>query len=145
MRSFILLLTTLIGGVQLIAQPEVDALIFPDPARKIVLVTADSGRFDMPHGITLPADTPLSIHIHKELSHPFIQSLLRLNQCSRNLAGNEEGPNVLFLSQNQGGFARQRLVLNVNGQVATFPSLNYVDPSRLEAGELDIFPHKLVG
>ena len=143
----ITVIVALFWSLPLQAQKETDDLVFPDPDRKIVLVSADTGRYEMRRGTRLAAEVPLSIHINKELSHPFIQSLIRLNQCSRNLAGNDQGPNVLFLSQDQGGFARQGLVLNDNGRTATYPELNYVDlvidPDRLEAGELDIFTHEL--
>lgn len=128
-------------------QDDYSHLIFPDPGEKICLVTADNKEAKMLSGKKVIKETSLTKQIMKELDHPFHRSVIKLNQCSRNLSANQNGPNVLFLSQNQGGFPRTGLVLTADGKTTEYPQLNYVDlvldDRRLADGELYIFSHEL--
>lgn len=122
-------------------------LIFPNPEEKIVLVATDNVDRKMLSGIKADPETPLSVEILSELNAPYHQSVIKLNQCSRNLSGNVEGPNVLFLSGNEGGFPRHGLILTEGDHTREYPDLNYVDlvlnEDRLANGELYIFSHEL--
>jgi hypothetical protein len=128
-------------------QRDTDSLIFPDPDRKICIVQADGTREGMRSGKVLSPDSGLAEKVKKELDLPFHQSVVKLSQCSRNFVSDREGPNVLFLSQNEGGFPRQGLVLADGGKITVLPNLFYVDlvldEERLARGDLDIFSHEL--
>lgn len=90
-------------------------------------------------------DKTSSLHegIMKELNLPFHRSVIKLNQCIRNLMKDKEGPNVLLLSKNEGGFAKRGIKI----QDKYYENLNYVDlvidEKRLEQGNLHIFSHEL--
>jgi hypothetical protein len=124
-----------------------EALIFPDPTQKICLVKSTGKMEPYLSGEKLPSNSLMYKMIMNELSLPFHQSLIKLNQCSRNFSSNTEGPNVLFLSQTEGGFPRQGLVLHEEGKANEYPDLNFVDlvldEQRISRGELDIFSHEL--
>ena len=122
-------------------------LIFPNPKEKICIVAADTQQTDMLSGRKMNPCNPLAVKIFEELELPFHQSVIKLNQCSRNLVSDTEGPNVLFLSRTEGGFPRQGLILKEGDKVEELPNLNYVDlvldEGRLERGALQIFSHEL--
>jgi hypothetical protein len=124
-----------------------DRWIFPDPSRRIVVATAVATAGDLPAGRELAADDPLRRAIEAELDDPFYRSVVRLAQAARNLAGDAEGPNLLYLSNEEGGFARRGVTLLADGGERQLPRLNYVDlvvdRERLATGELDIFAHEL--
>lgn len=130
----------------LIADKKAD-LIFPDPDEKICLVKADGHSGSLLSGRKLPPDDPLVKKITAELDFPFHQSVIKLSQCSRNLSGNIQGPNVLLLSQTEGGFPRHGLALKTGDQATEFKDLNYVDlvmdEQKLARGDLDIYSHEL--
>ena len=98
-------------------------------------------------GEKLAKDDPLSKKILEQLDFPFHQSVIKLSQCARNLAADAKGPNVLFLSETEGGFPRQGLVLKEKGKVEKYPVLYYVDlvldEQRVARGDLDIYSHEL--
>ena len=124
-------------------------LIFPKPDQKICLVRAiENGDKNILAGKIIETTDPVHEMIMKDLNLPFHQSLIKLNQCSRNLSGNSEGPNVLFISADEGGFSRTGLeLMDSSGRRTAFPALNYVDlvldVERVEQGDLDIFSHEL--
>jgi hypothetical protein len=124
-----------------------DRWIFPVPARRIALARATGRSGELRAGRELERDDPLRAAIAAELDAPFYRSMIRLAQAARNLAGDTDGPNVLYLSQDEGGFARQGLALTDADGEHRYPGLNYVDlvvdPARLEGGELDVFAHEL--
>lgn len=128
------------------AQNQADSLIYPKPAEKILILEAVESEAEMLSGQRI-IEGPLQEGILLELNEPFHQSLIKLSQCSRNLAGNTNGPNVLLLSTNEGGFARHGLTLIAEDQSNDFPDLNYVDlvvsEEGLNRGALDIFSHEL--
>ena len=130
-----------------LAQKDHSRLIFPDPTQKICLVKADGKETAYLSGEKIPADSSLAKKIMAELNLPFHQSVIKLSQCSRNFTKNTLGPNVLFLSQNEGGFPRTGLVLHEDEKTTEYPYLCYVDlvidEKRLAGGELDIFAHEL--
>ncbi len=129
------------------ATEDTDDLIFPDPGRKICLVQAEEKTGTMLTGSRLPMDSEFAQKIAQELDLPFHQSVIKLSQCSRNFVTDREGPNILFLSRNEGGFPRQGLILNDGGEAFEFPDLFFVDlvldEQRLARGDLDIFSHEL--
>ncbi len=130
------------------APSETDRLIFPDPRNEILVVRATGEKAgELPVGEILPAGDPLAAKVLEELRLPFNRSMIKLSQCSRNLSGRRDGPNVLFLSREEGGFPRHGLALREGGRVRAYPDLNYVDlvidEPRLQAGELSIYAHEL--
>lgn len=128
------------------AQPPSD-LVFPDPTHKIVIVAADSCAGDFPCGHILPEDDPLRQAAMQELSYPFHRSLIKVVQCLRNSVGDAAGPNVLYLSAEEGGYARTGLTIVGPDGKREYPNLRYVDlvldSGRVANGELDIFSHEL--
>ena len=131
-----------------IAQNRYDYLIFPDTMKRIILIRSDDSiKSEFLAGKRINHDSPLAQNIFRELNFPFHQTVIKLNQCARNLAGNTDGPNVLYISENEGGFSRQGLAIQEQNRVKEYPHLNYVDlvisENRFEYGALDIFSHEL--
>ncbi len=126
---------------------DADKLVFPDPSHEIWIVRSSPGHSTLPSGTRLPESDPLAAKILDELRLPFHHSVIKLSQCSRNLAGRKDGPNVLYLSANEGGFPRHGLALNDGNKTVEFPDLNYVDlvldEMRLGEGDLSIYSHEL--
>ncbi|MEW5702134.1 MAG: hypothetical protein AB1792_07900 [Candidatus Zixiibacteriota bacterium] len=122
-------------------------LIFPDPLHEIVVAPADSCDGELPCGHILAHDDPLAGLILTELGQPFHRSLVKVTQCLRNLTGDTAGPNVLYVSSEEGGYARTGLAIIEGSTVHRFPKLHYVDlvldSSRIANGEMDIFSHEL--
>lgn len=129
--------------------PEIAKYIYPDARVKISLIEAEGREGRLLLGKPMAVDSPLAKKIVAELRMPFHESVIKLNQCSRNLAGDDEGPNVLFLSRNEGGFPRQGLAIRETDSeaVVRYPKLNYVDlvlnEQRVDMGMMDIFSHEL--
>jgi hypothetical protein len=124
-----------------------DHLIFPDPAEQISFVTAAGKSGELLVGQKLPPDSTLAKKIAEQLRLPFHRSMIKLSQCARNLCADTNGPNVLFLSQTEGGFPRQGLILEFGDRTENYPGLYYVDlvldEQRVAQGELDIYSHEL--
>jgi hypothetical protein len=124
-----------------------DSLIFPNPDKKICLVKAIGKSGDLLIGEELLEDQPLAKAITKQLDFSYHQSMIKLSQCARNLVSDTKGPNVLFLSQTEGGFPRQGLILKSREEAEKYPDLYFVDlvldEERLAQGELDIYSHEL--
>ncbi|UCE41486.1 MAG: helix-hairpin-helix domain-containing protein [Candidatus Aminicenantes bacterium] len=122
-------------------------LIFPNSAEKICFVRATGKEGALLVGEKLPADHALVQEIVEQMNYPFHQSVIKLSQCARNLSSNTKGPNVLFLSQTEGGFPRQGLILKHGNRTENYPDLFYVDlvldEQRVARGELDIYSHEL--
>ena len=123
-------------------------LIFPDTTNKIILVKAvKTTNSKLLTGKQLKSNNSFANNIFKELNTPYHQSVIKLNQCSRNLSGNTKGPNVLFISENQGGFPRLGLTLIKNNETVEYPKLNYVDlviwEDDFKYGAIDIYSHEL--
>ncbi len=122
-------------------------LIFPDPGEKICFVRSAGKSRDLLMGEKLDKDNPLVKKILEQLDFPYHRSMIKLSQCARNLAADSEGPNVLFLSQTEGGFPRQGLILKQKEKTENYPGLYYVDlvldEQRVAQGELDIYSHEL--
>ena len=140
---FVLLPSFLISSDTTIA----DHLIFPNPAEKICFVTATGKSGKLLVGKKLPADHALVEKIAEQMNFPFHRSVIKLSQCTRNLSSDTKGPNVLFLSQTEGGFPRQGLILQQGDSTENYPGLFYVDlvldEQRVARGELDIYSHEL--
>jgi hypothetical protein len=122
-------------------------LIFPDPGEKICIVQAAGKSGDLLMGEKFDKDNPLAKKILEQLDFPYHRSMIKLSQCARNLAAEREGPNVLYLSQTEGGFPRQGVILEQKEKTENYPDLYYVDlvldEQRLAQGELDIYSHEL--
>jgi hypothetical protein len=125
----------------------IDQLIFPNPAEKICFVKATGKKGTLLVGEKFSADHALVKEIEKQMNFPLHQSIIKLSQCARNLSSKTKGPNVLFLSQNEGGFPRQGLILEQGDKTENYPGLYYVDlvldEQRVARGELDIYSHEL--
>lgn len=124
-----------------------DHLIFPNPEEKICFVKATGKSGNLLIGEKLTKDNALVKEIAKQLNFSFHQSVIKLSQCVRNLSSKTKGPNVLFLSQTEGGFPRQGLILKKEDKTDNYPGLYYVDlvldEQRVARGELDIYSHEL--
>ncbi|MBM3235473.1 hypothetical protein FJZ31_04175 [Candidatus Poribacteria bacterium] len=121
--------------------------IFPNANEKICLVKADKENAKIRSGQRISNDNSLAQKIMDELNIPFHQSVIKLSQCSRNFVSNMDGPNILYLSQTEGGFPRRGLILKEGDSVIEYPNLNYVDlvidEERLAKGFLQIYCHEL--
>ncbi len=130
-----------------ISRQDSTSLIFPDPTEKIYMVQAVGKGDGLLIGEKLSKDSPLAKKIMEQLDLPYHRSMIKLSQCARNLAADRKGPNVLFLSQTEGGFPRQGLILKQKEKSEKFPDLYYVDlvldEERVDRGELDIYSHEL--
>ncbi|MEG0306644.1 MAG: hypothetical protein RR636_01790 [Clostridium sp.] len=121
--------------------------IFPNPNEKICIAKCKGDNDNIPRVEKLSKISPLYKKIIEELEFPFHQSLIKLNQCTRNLMKDTIGPNVLFLSNTEGGFANCGLNLIEADKSDYYPHLNYVDllidEESLNNGNLKIFSHEL--
>lgn len=121
--------------------------VFPCPDKKICILNAIHSNMPFLMGELLPDTSKLVQKIKQELTIPFHQSVIKLNQCSRNLVLNTEGPNVLYLSKTQGGFPRHGLIMVSGKDTIKYEDLHYVDlvinERRLSDGALYIFSHEL--
>ena len=108
------------------AQNPYDYLIFPDTTKRIIIVSAkDSiGRTSLLSGIKKDKNDVFYQKILIELNFSYHQSIIRLNQCSRNILVNSEGPNVLFISNNEGGFPRHGIAIQEDNNFIEYPDLN---------------------
>ncbi len=81
------------------------------------------------------------------MGFPFFQTVIKLNQCTRNFASDTSGPNVLFLSTNEGGFKRHGLIIKEKNKEIKYPNLNYVDlvidEKNISEAALSIYTHEL--
>lgn len=117
--------------------------IFENPNEMICIVREKDNVDGVNYGEFLDKENPFYKEIMKELNLPFHKSVIKLNQCIRNLMKDNEGPNVLLLSENEGGYAN----CGIKIEDKYYPNLNYVelvvDEDRLKNGELHIFSHEL--
>lgn len=121
--------------------------IFPNPNEKICLVQSKDYGANIHIGKKLSQKSSLYKEIISELELPFHQSVIKLQQCSRNLMNDFQGPNVLYLSNTDGGFVKCGLKLIEDEQIIDYEHLNYVDllidEESLKEGKLAIFSHEL--
>ena len=116
--------------------------IFPN--KDIIKLVKESG----PHnGILLNKNSDLHKSIFKELDFSYHKSIIKLSQCSRNLVADTNGPNVLFLSETDGGYAKQGLTIINDDNKQHYSKLNYVDlmlnEESVADGKLSIFSHEM--
>lgn len=120
---------------------------YPDYNNKICILKEVGSKNGLPIGEKLSTNSSLYKKILSELEFGFHQSMIKINQCSRNLMKDFDGPNVLFLSNNEGGYARKGIIIKDCDTYVEYPNLNYVDlvidEKRLENGELQILTHEL--
>ncbi|MDD4644991.1 MAG: hypothetical protein PHY99_03285 [Bacteroidales bacterium] len=130
------------------AQSVGDELIFPDINRKFVVVSATSSGQQKLCGTEMaPADSMAAL-VRQEILMPFNWQMVRMSQCARNLIKNNEGPNILYLSKNEGGFPRTGIWLtDLNGKETHYPDLAFVDlvldKKRIDQGDMSIYTHEL--
>ncbi|MFH0759996.1 MAG: hypothetical protein V2A67_00660 [Bacteroidota bacterium] len=134
------------GGA--IAQSAGDAFIFHDPSRKILVAEATQNGGRKLTGRVLKSTDSLAMLALDDLGMPFNNQMIRISQCARNLVGNSAGPNLLFLSKNEGGFPRTGIWLTeADGKEMHYPDLQFVDlvldKDRIERGDLSIYSHEL--
>jgi hypothetical protein len=124
-----------------------DKLVFPNPSEPIKVALAIPSEGDLISARIPESDTGLIKSVKNELMIPFHKQLIRVSQCARNLAGNTEGPNLLLLSENEGGFPRTGIKLVSDSAETTYPDLNFVDlvidQRGFERGDLSIYSHEL--
>lgn len=122
-----------------------DDFIFPDSSEKICIVKAENSK--ELKGYKLDGESNLYNLIMKELNTSYFMSMIKLFQCSRNLSNNISGPNVLYLSENEGCFPRKGLYIKEADEYAYYKDLNYVDlvldEDRVLNGDLYIYTHEL--
>lgn len=123
----------------------IDEYIFPNLEEKICIVKAENSNELKGH--KLSKSSKLYNIIMEELNYPFFKSMIKIFQCSRNVTKNTCGPNVLYLSENEGCFPRTGLHIKEGDSYRYFPKLNYVDlvldQSRVLNGEMYIYTHEL--
>ncbi|TSA35825.1 MAG: hypothetical protein D4R64_08925 [Porphyromonadaceae bacterium] len=151
-KNFILLLAGLLLANGLInngfSQNSTDEYIFPDVNRKFIIVGAtQSGERKLTGKEMAPTDT-LAALVLADITLPFNWQMVRMSQCARNLVKNTDGPNMLFLSKNEGGFPRTGIWLtDIEGKEIHYPDLAFVDlvldKNRIAQGDLSIYTHEL--
>ena len=121
--------------------------IFPNQNEKICVVQCKDDCSNIHRGEKLSQSASLCKKIISELELPFHQSVIKLHQCARNLMKDFQGPNVLFLSNTDGGFAKRGLTLIEDDKFIDYEHLHYVDllinEESLNEGKLAIFSHEL--
>lgn len=122
-----------------------DEFVFNNPNEKLCIVKAEN-KNELKGSILSPSE-PLCRMIFSQFNNSYFKSILKLSQCSRNLSNNLDGPNVLYVSENEGCFPRTGLSIKANTSYICFPKLNYVDlvldENRIKNGELSIYPHEV--
>lgn len=149
MKKSLLILTTVLDLTVVHGQTS-DKLIFPKLDSKILLIKA-VGYDQLPIGEFFSNDSinkKLNEKIINELSLPFFQTVIKLNQCTRNFVSDTAGPNVLFLSTDEGGFKRHGLIIKEKNKEIKYPNLNYVDlviidEKSISEAALSIYTHEL--
>lgn len=146
--KFLLIIAIVLLTNNSFAQNPFDYLIFPDTTNRIILVNSvENINSKFLAGKQMDEYSPFSQKIIKELKIPYHQIVIRLNQCSRNLSANTDGPNVLYISKNEGGFPRHGIAIQEEKKVTEYPNLNYVDlvvwEDKFEYGAIDIYSHEL--
>lgn len=87
-------------------QNTTDEYIFPDVNRKFVIVSATSSGQRNLTGRELPSTDSLAELALTDIRQAFNWQMIRMSQCARNFTKNTEGPNILLVSRNEGGFPR---------------------------------------
>ena len=122
-----------------------DEFIFPNPQEKICIVKAENS--NELKGYKLNSKSNLYNLIMNELSIPYFMSMIKLFQLSRNLCKSSYGPNVLYLSDNEGCFPRTGIYIKGVSGYDYYKNLNYVDlvldEDRVLQGDLYIYTHEL--
>ena len=122
-------------------------LIFPDTAHEIQVVTADKCKSKLACGRVLPESDSLAGLVLEELRLPFHREVITVSQCLRNFTGDTTSPNVLYVSEREGGYASRGLALKDGTKVRELPDLHYVElvlsPQAVRQGDLDIYAHEL--
>jgi hypothetical protein len=147
-KRLIILAVPVLTFLPVSGQSAGDELIFPDPSHKILVVKAVDSGSEMLTGRVLDDSDPLARMALAELDFPFNRQMIRMSQCARNLAGNQQGPNILYLSGNEGGFPRTGIrLVGKDGRTTDYPHLAFVDlvldSNRLARGDLSIYTHEL--
>jgi hypothetical protein len=122
-------------------------IIFPSPNQAILIVAADSCGSKLPCGRVLPETDSLAQIVLEQLRWPFHREVITVSQCLRNFVGDRTSPNILYVSEREGGYASQGLALPERGKIHEYPDLRYVelvlDPQGVRNGDLDIYSHEL--
>lgn len=130
------------------SQVDVDQFIYPNPSEKLILIESLAQNSRQLTGRQLSDKDPRFQLITAEMNLSYHQQINRVNQCIRNLTGNHEGPNILLLSGNEGGFPRQGIrLVSETGDTTDYPDLHFadlvLDPARIERGDLAIYSHEM--
>jgi hypothetical protein len=143
---FALAVVTFSSGIS--AQTIGDDLIFPDTSRKFIMVSATPSNQRKLTGQELPFTDSLAMAAMQDITLPFNWSMVRMSQCARNFVKNSDGPNILYLSKNEGGFPRTGIWLtDLAGKETHYPDLAFVDlvldKNRIAQGDLSLYAHEL--
>lgn len=135
-------------GQSVVSRQKADQYVFPNPGKQIILVESIPSNQEGLSGRIMNPDNPLYKPVMLEMEYDFHRSMNRINQCVRNLTKNMEGPNILLLSGNEGGFPRIGITITYPDQTQKdFPDLHFVDlvlnEWRIEQGELAIYSHEM--
>ncbi len=149
-RVLLLAVIFLAGGLidSVFSQNSTDEYIFPDVNRKFIIVGATpSGQRKLAGQELSPADSMAALAL-ADITLPFNWQMVRMSQCARNLVKNTEGPNILYLSKNEGGFPRTGVsITDLTGKEESYPDLRFVDlvadQKSITDGVLSIYTHEL--
>ncbi len=124
-------------------------LVYINPSMQLLVAKAvDKQNKELLTGQMLDKKNDLYVHILSDLSFGFHRSVLKLTQSSRNFSGRPTEPNLLVISDTDGGFVRKGITITGhNGEEKDFPDLYYVDlkldTGRVRRGEMHILSHEL--
>ncbi len=123
--------------------------IFPDPDQTLLLVEAyPSNNGGYWKGHIMNPENPMHDLIWADLSYPLHQSTIKLIQCAKNFAGRNDDPNVVFLSDQEGGLIRRgKLRILDSSEHQTYnPDFVFVelklDEPGVARGDLHILAHE---
>lgn len=104
-------------------------LVYINPSMQLLIAKAvDKQNKELLTGQMLDKKNDLYGHILSDLSFGFHRSVLKLTQSSRNFNGRPTEPNLLVISDTDGGFIRKGIVITEeSGKQKQFPDLYYVD------------------
>ncbi|MFC2132620.1 hypothetical protein ACFLRG_02365 [Bacteroidota bacterium] len=151
MRTIIfqpLFLVFMLASISSNAQTNSDDYIYPNPDKRIILIESMKSDQQGISGKNLSTENPIYDLIMKEMAIDFHEQVNRINQCARNLVSNINGPNILLLSSNDGGFPRQGITLEYpDGKKQAFPNLHFadlvLDERRIKQGAFSIYSHEM--
>lgn len=118
---------------------------FTDTDNIIKVLEGIEGDSDILIGHELNNNHELYEKVIKEINLDFNQTIIKLTQCSKNFVNKSWQPNILYISNIVGGFARKGIIIkDLNKNTTTYKDLLYVDINEESVDDegLFIFPHE---